>query len=641
MSGSSSRSRVFQFAALFATAWSIAGCPTVSNQDAGSADMSARADAASADPAALDRTLLDRVGLDRAASDATRTDASAGTDTRTDECPVLTARCTGFAAREACVDTAAGRRLVNESCASGAGCVAGACVAGHCADECTLLQAGCELFSLASDGAVEAQPNTSLEDRARLYNAWLIREMLPAGGVVGMHYSDPSLTTRVAPNIVGDSAEWTGTYLLSESLRALATHAPDAEQSIGRLVRTLDLWLHVSGSPGYLARYVESVDHPPPVASTLDCNLTEHHCNVLYQGERYNWHGWTSRDMLQGVMTGLAVAYDATSDESIRELIRSNVMSVVEQLVEEKVIPADIYINDVKWTPDLRSRYIILNQSEMENGRVVAHINLGDIEGSSEMRGLMEFVPDFANLLRQVPGLGLLPAIPRYGSKIMMASFLLSALHVTAGIPAYAQRRQVVADFYEQNADLLLDIPSSAHAMLSCGREYYGSTITFTAAYALARLETEPTRAAHVRNDLLLNGKWPPVSTHKNPYYALITTAFLDPPRAAIVDVATAQLALFPPPPRVEVPVDLTTQITPDPQCTNTNGAPTAPEEQALDVNLRPVEDFQWQRHPWSLYTVGSLSSTMSGVDFMVAYWMARAHNFLPDDRPGVCTRLR
>lgn len=633
-------------ASLIATCW-LVGCPPLPCQDAGPLDVNRTADAAD-----LDRMVTDRVALDQTSadvehidvpfSDATTTDARiVGQDAGTHECPAVIARCTGFAAREACVNTPQGRRLVREDCPTGAGCVAGVCVVGRCADECTLRQPGCELYSLASASAVDPQPDTSLEDRARLYNGWLIREMLPAGGVVGMHYSDATLTMRVKPNIVGDSAEWTGTYLFSEALRSLATHATDAEQSIARLVGTLDLWLHVSGSPGYLARYVESVDHPPPVVSTLDCSSIQHHCNVLYQGEHYNWHGWTSRDMFQGVMTGLAVAYDATSDENVREVIRRNVMTVVEELVEEKSIPADVYVDGVKVPITLHSRYIILNQSEMDDGRVVARIGTSDVEGSSEIRGFMEFVPDFASLLRQVPLLGWLPAIPRYGSRIMVSSFLLSALHVTDGIPAYAQRRQVVADFYERNADALLEIPGVAHRMQSCGREYYGSTITFTAAYALARLETDPTRARHVREDLLLDGKWPPVATHKNAYYALITTAFLDPPDAEIVAIATTQLALFPPPPRIEIPVDLTGQVTADGECTSVNGSPTAPADQALDVNLRPVEDFQWQRHPWALYGAGALNSTMPGVDFMVAYWMARAHGFLADDRPGVCTRSR
>jgi hypothetical protein len=556
------------------------------------------------------------------------------------ECPKVTSRCTGFASREACVDTPEGRRLKQETCAQGAGCVAGACVSGKCADECTLFEPKCVLYSLAQNGEVTPDPKSSTADRARLYNAWLVRDMLPAGGVVSMYYSDATLSKRAWPDVVGDSAEWTGTYLLGEALRAQATSSPDGKESIARLVKTLDLWLHVSGAPGYLARYVESVDNPPPVISSLKCGVNvQHHCNTVYQGQHYNWHGWTSRDMYQGVMTGLATAYDATDDEAVRDTIRRDIVEVVEELMRDRVVPFDLYVDSVKFPIDIQSRFIILNPSEMDSGRVSVHVSTGNLVDSAEMRGLVEFVPDFAGLLRQLPLLAWLPNIPRYGSMIMLASFFLSALRVTENVPAYAQRRQAIAAFYQQHADEWLNIPASAHAMQPCGQEYYGATITFTAAYNLARLEQDPVRGPHVRNDLLLKGKWPPVSTHKNAYFALITAAYLSPPDPSIAKIGTTQVSLFPPAPRIAVPVNLTATIASDPTCTSTNGSPTAPESQALDLDKRPPEDFQWQRHPWALVSTGDLQHVFSGVDYLVAYWMARYHGFMPDDRPGVCTR--
>ena len=59
----------------------------------------------------------------------------------------------------------------------------------------------------------------------------------------------------------------------------------------------------------------------------------------------------------------------------------------------------------------------------------------------------------------------------------------------------------------------------------------------------------------------------------------------------------------------------------------------------AVDVGDRPVGDFLWQRHPWGLFDWGDPYQTEPGVDYLVAYWMARHHGFLADAAAGHCLR--
>jgi hypothetical protein len=57
----------------------------------------------------------------------------------------------------------------------------------------------------------------------------------------------------------------------------------------------------------------------------------------------------------------------------------------------------------------------------------------------------------------------------------------------------------------------------------------------------------------------------------------------------------------------------------------------------AVDVGDRVVDDFIWQRQPWSLFDWGDERQLYPGVDYLVAYWMARRHGLTGDDSAGHC----
>jgi hypothetical protein len=57
-------------------------------------------------------------------------------------------------------------------------------------------------------------------------------------------------------------------------------------------------------------------------------------------------------------------------------------------------------------------------------------------------------------------------------------------------------------------------------------------------------------------------------------------------------------------------------------------------------VDLDPSTDVDPSTENIS-FGAGDTAHVYSGVDCLVAYWLARYHNFMSDDRPGVCTRLK
>jgi hypothetical protein len=141
-------------------------------------------------------------------------------------------------------------------------------------------------------------------------------------------------------------------------------------------------------------------------------------------------------------------------------------------------------------------------------------------------------------------------------------------------------------------------------------------------------------------NDQILGQKmWPVFSTTKNSFFSYIYAANASSPDPAVATGAKTQLAQFPPPPRVLKAVDLRNDpryVPHDPNC-----ADQTSHTSAVDVGERPVGDFLWQRAPWGLYDPGDPAQAEPGVDYLVAYWMGRAHALLDDDTPSSCMRWK
>lgn len=650
--------------AVLAAALLLAACPSTgpSGSD-GSTPGPNDAAAPSADaagPADASETSLDAGSAEPDAAQPAGPDAAAaGLDaaTITHECEAGAGWCTGALSRHACVDTALGRRWADEACAAGSGCVAGACVAGACTDECALGEAKagktCGLVDVATGAAAAADPAGSLHDRARAYEAWLRKNGLTAGGVGTPVWADPPARTSITwVDGLGDSAIWTGTWLAAEALRLKATGEPDARETVKSIVGTLHDWLNVSGTPGMLARFAVRQDAYPAYTMgdlTGRCGQRGVHCGVPYRGAAWDYVGHISRDQYQGVVLGYALAYEAlgAQDEATRELIRGDVVALVKELMKERQLKMKVTVNGtaVPWPVTVTVRFVVLAPAEAGSGGDVEFLVDTARPEEADMWGFQEFTPDLADLLHQVPGFSWLPPVERASSAVMLASFFQVALKVTEGVPGREADRAAILDYYLNhsgpggNVDDWLEVAAGWSDGLSsdpCGGHYYSNNITFEPLYDLGRLEWDPARKARVAEELLGGKLWPVFRSHKNVFFSFIYAGLHPSPEATAVPDALAQLAQFPPPPRVAVPVDLRSDARYQPH--DGSCADQVDHSTAVDVGERPTSDFLWQRHPWGLYDGGDPARTWPGVDYLVGYWMGRAHGFVAaDDAAGKC----
>ncbi len=537
-----------------------------------------------------------------------------------------------------------------ETCAAGAGCVQGACVTAACSDECRLGESNggqtCELYDMSTGQWVTPDPTGSMHDRARAYTMWLHRDGMMYGGVGNARYSDPPTYSNVVGlGGLGDSAIWTGTYLAAEAQRLRATGAADARANVISLVETLHLWFNVSGHPGLLARYVAPAGGGHPVQLfDLDCAAVRAHCDVTYDGASYDYLGHISRDQYQGVMLGYALAYEAlgTQDEATRALIRDDVVELLDELMLERQVNIAITYNgtDVPAFP-VTMRFTVLAPDEMNNGTVELIVDTNNTE-ASEMYGFQEFIPNLQDVLKQMPVIGgMVPTIPRSGSGVMLASFFRVGMLVTDGVVGFESEHAAMVDYYQNhsgdggNVDDWLSIASNWLYNGDCGGSYYANNIVAEPMYNLARLETDPTLSATIRNDILHAQLWAEHQGTKNSFFYFMYAANYPGADSGIAPEGAAQLAGFPPPPRVAVPVNLLT----DPQYQNHESGCTdqLDHNEAVDVADRIPADFLWQRHPWGLVSGGDPARTFPGVDYLTAYWFGRHHGYITDDTPTRC----
>ncbi len=524
----------------------------------------------------------------------------------------------------------------------------GQCTPGRCADACNLgdSQGGaqCELYDVASAGWVSGSPEAQLNDRSRSYNQWLRRDGLYYGGVSNAVYSDPPAYTQVIGHRgVGDSAIWTGTYLGAEALKLKATGSADARQNIRDIVDTLHLWFNITGDPGVLARWAAPAGQHS--GTGLDCtDPLEHHCGITYDGQTYDYQGHISRDQYQGVMLGYALAYEALGpqDEATRALIREDVVELVEELMMERTVTIQITVDGRALNPrQITVRFMVLNTREMQNGAIQFVLDTGDYSNSIAY-GYQEFMPNWGDMLSQIPLLGWLSNVPRADSAIMLSSFFRVAMLVTDQVPGYETQYQAFSDFYYNNPEVRggnvnqwIGVADGWFYRDDCGDKYYGNNIAMEPMYNWARLETDSQVRQRIFDEVLTPRMWQGHRTTKNTFFSYIysgATSMSDP---AVLQDARAQLAMFPAPPRVRWPIDL--RQDPRYQPHESGCADQTDHGGAVDVSQRPAADFLWQRNPWRLYDPGWAPLTYPGVDYLVAYWMGRHYGFIDDDTPGRC----
>ena len=514
------------------------------------------------------------------------------------------------------------------------------------ADVCALDQsAGNALCTLLDRDVAAWLPDPddtggNLHHRARRYAEWLHAETLPAGGVMRAFFTDRLLGQLDFYGGERDPAIWTGAYLAAESLRLMTTGAPDAAARVKDTVRVLDRWWRISGDPGYLARYAAPEDSPQPILDALDpsdANGAEVHPETPFEGEPWRWRSRTSRDQYQGVLLGFSLAYEATEDERVKALIRENVVGFAEQLARTARRSVEIRVNGrSRGDVELEVQHVVFNDDETPDGQPVLEIDTSARDAAG--LGVLVFWPRPADFIRQIPWLGWFPSIESSTRAIQLAATFRVALQVTGGVPGWEERHAALRDHYERHVGGWLDIAADYDHEQQCGSAYFGINIGFMPLYNWARLETDPARAARIREEVLHDGLWAEVVHHKNVFFAFLYAAQAPAgtPTEEITDFHRDQLAQFPPPPNVNVPVDLRgdPRYPEDPRCPGLS-------EVAIDIGDRVPKSFLWEHDPWELQNDGNARFLYPGVDYLLAYWLGRYHGFIGEDAPATEARWR
>ncbi len=502
---------------------------------------------------------------------------------------------------------------------------------GVCADRCRLGATDgdltCALWDADAHVFIDELDQSRLHNRARVYTSVLRDKLMPQGGIFQTLFSSTDLETPVGYDGVRDSPIWTGTYLAAEALRYRVTGAPDAMDQIERSLAVLHRWWTISGDRGYLARF--AAPDSSPTLNLFESRPEEVHTAVV-DGSPWRWRGDISRDQYQGAFLGYSLAYDVVQDESLRALIRNDVVNTIEQLMSHETRPLTVTINGVPLTLDLGLEGVIYTDDEGPSGIdvTVSPFSFTDV-------GLVTFWPNPATQLRQIPGLGFLPDMPFAGQAIQLGGMFRVALQVTENVPSFAARRAAIQAYYDAHFDEWANIGAKyGVGGDNCGSAYHGKNIAFTPAFNWLRLETDPARKQRLRDTVLRDALWNTVADHKNVWFAFIYAAEAEPSSAvsAVAAAHAAQLAEFPDAPNLERGRDLRDSYPLDTNCTDEPMSTIA-----IDVGDRVPSVFMWERHPWKLVGPNNPRFVFPGHDFLIAYWMGRRFGFLDEDTPNTC----
>jgi hypothetical protein len=431
-----------------------------------------------------------------------------------------------------------------------------------------------------------------------------------------------------------DAPIWLGTYLAAESYRYAITGSCEAAEQMERSIRTLDLWWRITGDTGYLARFVAPVGCSQPIQNIFQPSTdAENHQNFLFEGTLWNWKGDISRDQYQGTLLGFSVAYEMTRDENLKEIIRSNVVSFVEQLMKKRTKTVHFVVNGIPLTKDIELQYTVYTTHETQSGEPTVTLSISPFTQDDE--GMVTFWPNPSVYIRQLPTFSWVPDIKMSSQAIQLAGAFRVALQVTENVPAYAARRQAILDHYEANFIDWYHMAETWSNTSSCGESYFGLNIVFMPMFNWVRLEDNPTRKSYLKTDILRDRFWSAVQNHKNVFFAYLFASQANPADTAnVLTVHNAQLSQFPPPPYTAIPVDNTGLYAENPSCPGLSSV-------AIDVQHRIPAGFIWERNPWTLTDPGADYLVFPGIDYLISYWMGRYFGFLRDDAPNTCLKWK
>jgi hypothetical protein len=427
-----------------------------------------------------------------------------------------------------------------------------------------------------------------LRQKAMDYDRWHLENHQPyQGGTVSVAFTDDTRSVVDHYFEWNDSCEWTGLYMGSQAIRYHVTGDAQARDNVLRMVQMLSGNLYITDTPGYIARYWGEQDpliYPGDAWCDDPAQVKCHHIETGPDAGKW-WWGQTSRDMYNGWFFGMSLAYDMIDDEDMRDEIRSNVEHVLTVLIDQ--------------------HWMILNEAGEPTGYGpyalppwrMTWLTIGyHITGNEAFR--VELAKWLKNDLR---GFLRLLSISTMGHYAQYPGNCLSHEYF------YNLLRLGKVYFSPDDYDFLVDLfETQAHTFTRLSHNPWFNGV-FMSQGAYSPLNQDDPYQIQLEQDL---GDFRPAPNFN--YYLEErdpATYTLDP-----ISVLLAELT--------DGPTLLRSMI----------GRVDYQATEAFPVNLQCSTDFLFQRNPFHINECGvdDPSVVNPGVDYLIAYWLASYHKFIP-----------
>ncbi|MCZ6793252.1 MAG: hypothetical protein O7J95_06525 [Planctomycetota bacterium] len=414
-----------------------------------------------------------------------------------------------------------------------------------------------------------------LESKALAIERHLVERHLSPEGVLVYHRVDRPFDPGApgAYSNLSDEPIWSGALAAALAFKFKVTGDPRDRALLVRSLEGLRFLQEVTGVPGLLARAIAPRAQPIPGERP-----EEEWRDAPAPHEAYRYRGDVSRDQYFGVLLG----YAATAVEL--EVAAGRGDEELRRLLEEPACA----IADHFWRNDLR---------------------IVDADGETTLHGWLG---------------GYFLGVPLGPNAGLVLGFQLLA-HRLSGERRYLENyRQLIARQYHKATTLI--------KFEILGRTNHNNdNMGMMALYALTHLETEPEILETYEDSL--EKLWHHLRHEGNAFFHLVRGARAALPLFARFDLRE-NLRLFPVDPRA-YPVDLRGDSRVEVDCFR-NRFGILKNRTALPMHVRWRGSFVWKNCPYALVreVPDPGDTTYSGVDFLLAYWMARVSIGDPESLP-------
>ena len=390
---------------------------------------------------------------------------------------------------------------------------------------------------------------------------------------------------------------WTAIYLASQSLRYAVTGDPLAQANAAAAAEGLHHLTAVTGVPGLYGR---SYTRPGYTYAGDVTTSPAWHASDAKDYEGWYFNDDVSKDTMDGIMFGYAVALEHLDDPEVLATIRGDVAAFIGHLLDN-----DLQIID--WHGDVT-----------EHGKM------------------------FYSAMDDFPGFNALLVTSWFRTALSESGDeALSHIYYDCLMRRGDRTDCPVFDPLDLGSYMDAIEISLAVYMADCQTSYDHIDMVFHAIYPMLRREEDPDLLARLM-DVLEDDVWNPSDPVLDPSFRLSTHSlyiFLygglsgkgageDPLLDAAMEDAVCTLRRMPHD-RTDVDVSPGDQ---EEFCLNRMGDPNA--EEIIPVEERYYDNYIWRLDPYEIppghQAVPGLVHT--GEDWLLAYWVGRYHGFIPSD---------